>query len=136
MRAHNWPTKLAFFFAEKETQPFNWKENNCAFFAADWINICCGFDPVKDFRELSARELLDFSREQPLATIIAAKCAEIGWSEQPVAFAQRGDLMENVERAEGCPALGVCNGALSGFAGPTGVLWIPTLECQRAWRVE
>ena len=49
------------------------------------------------------------------------------------AHARRGDLV--AMDADGGPALGVCLGAQSVFASPTGLDFRPTLTARRAWRI-
>lgn len=125
--------KLAYFFREKHSLQFDWRSNNCAFFAADWIAILTGADPCEEYRKLSGRGLVKWMRENSLADVIVATCQQHGWAEVKVPFAQRGDLVQTDQ--EGTPALGVCNGLRSGFSGPDGLTYLPTLNCQRAWRI-
>ncbi len=134
MSSNDWTIKLALFFEEKRTQQFNWRENNCCFFACDWIAIRKGFDPAARFRNVPARVLARFVRERPLSETIDAACLKYGFAPVPLAFAQRGDLIETMEH--GAPALGVCNGRLSGFPGQEGLVFVATLKCNRAWRIK
>ena len=135
-RRDNWPARLALFVEEKRAQPFDWAENNCAFFACDWVAILTGVDPARPWRPevdsalTAARVLGSLGGIEAIAT---KTFAEHGWPEAPVAMARRGDLV--AMDADGGPALGVCLGAQSVFASPTGLDFRPTLTARRAWRI-
>lgn len=129
----DYTTKLAFFFREKHSLPFNWQTNNCAFFAADWAAILTGTDPIPEFREMSAKNLVRYMNAHDLAVVIKERCALLGWPLVPLTFARRGDMVQT--EIDATPALGVCNGHMSGFPGLTGLVYFPTLKCQRAWRI-
>lgn len=135
-RPENWPERLHLFFAEKGPQPFDWRMNNCCFFACDWLAILTGDDPAAPYRArvcdaLSAARA--FSAEGGVEAIAERICAERGWPECPVALARRGDVV--LVEGDGGAALGVCAGELSAFAGPKGITWCATLSCRRAWRI-
>lgn len=133
-RVNNWPTKLALFIKEKENQPFDWKENNCGFFTADWLTILTGTDPAKDYRGWTAEDLMALHKERSYGTLIDALAAAHGWPQVEATGAFRGDPVEAI--VDGMPRLGVCAGNRSVFAGPLGVVWRDTNSCTRAWRVE
>ncbi len=135
-RATNWPAKLALFLDEKRNQPFEWAGNNCCFFACDWLAILTGSDPAESYRSritsaLSAARVL--SEDGGVEGIAERICAERGWPEQAVKQAQRGDVVI-FDYPDG-PALGVCAGGLSWFAGSAGAESVKTLQCRRAWRI-
>lgn len=135
-RRSNWPAALALFIEEKREQPFDWAANNCAFFACDWLAILTGVDPAATFRgevdsALSAQRVI--AAAGGLERIAEDACARWGWPEAAVPLARRGDVV--VFDTDHGPALGVCLGAVSAFAGPTGVQFQPTAKCRRAWRI-
>lgn len=135
-RKSNWPALLSLFLAEKRAQPFDWTLNNCAFFACDWLAILTGVDPAANYRgeissALSAGRVL--AAAGGLERIAEEACARWDWPEVPVARARRGDAML-IDTTHG-PALGVCIGGRTAFAGSGGVVYHPALKCRRAWRI-
>jgi len=135
-RRNNWPARLALFVEEKRTMPFDWATNNCAFFACDWLAILTGVDtahpwrPEVDSALTAARVLASLGGLEAIAT---KTFAAHGWPEVVVAKARRGDVVAH--DGDGGPALGVCLGAQSVFASPTGLDFRPTLTARRAWRI-
>lgn len=132
-RRSNWPAALDLFLQEKASQPFSWTENNCAFFAGDWVAILTGRDPVADYRIMTEYALRRLSAMDYCSSLVATIAKDNGWVPCAPAFARRGDLVSFT--VEERPAFGVCNGLLSAFAGPEGIVYRPTLTCQQAWRI-
>jgi hypothetical protein len=135
-RCNNWPAKLALFVEEKRAQPFDWASNNCCFFACDWLAILMGVDPAADFRDevtsaLSAARALEL--RGGVDEIAIRACDRWRWPEVAPTLAQRGDIVE--VHTEHGPALGVCLGLRSAFAGAVGVEFRGTMSSLRAWRV-
>jgi hypothetical protein len=135
-RPQDWPMRLHLFLVEKRAQPFDWRTNNCAFFACDWIAILTGKDPAAAYRPQvdsalsAARAMAGLTVEQ-----IAEKvCAESGWPEVSVKLARRGDVL--LRDTDAGPALGVCEGAHVSFASKDGIILQPVKICRRAWRIE
>ena len=62
-----------------------------------------------------------------------------GFSEVPLALAQRGDVVSVDSGSEKCAALkvalGVCIGSLAAFASRDGLVFYPISECRKAWRI-
>lgn len=135
-RCNNWPAALALFVSEKQPLPFDWAINNCCFFAFDWVAMLTGSDPVAAYREratdaLSVARLVD--EVGGVEVFVEAEASAREWEEVPVSYAQRGDLV--LFDTETGPALGVCLGAESAFAGPDQMIRNPTSACRRAWRI-
>jgi len=135
-RCSNWPTELARFIAERRERPFDWATNNCCFFACDWLRILTGRDLAADFRSqvssaLDAKRLL--AAGGGLDAMAASVFAANGWSECEPQFAQRGDIVE--VQTETGPALGICVGSYSVFAGEAGLERRETNLALRAWRI-
>lgn len=135
-RCEDWPEKLELFIEEKRHQPFDWRANNCCFFACDWLAILTGKDPAHGLRErvtsdLSAARVL--KQRGGVEGIAEAECKRRKWPDVPVPYAMRGDLML-IDTPQG-PALGVCLGADVAFAGLGGVSFVTLAGCRRAWRV-
>ena len=135
-RCSQWPTKLAQFIAARRAQPFDWATQNCCFFACDWILELTGHDPAANFRPQvtsAATAARVLKRRGGVDAIAQKACAEVGWPECAPALARRGDVVEM--QTEQGPALGVCLGARSAFAGPAGLEYRETLLALRAWRI-
>jgi len=135
-RCDNWPLKLDLFIEEKRRQPFNWRTNNCAFFAADWLAIMLGVDLAARFRERvtsprSALAAIDSHGE--VDAIAAQELEHVGATEVALALARRGDIVTTDTRHG--PAMGVWLGHCAAFAGPEGVEFIRADQIRRAWRV-
>lgn len=136
MRTNNWPDKLNLFVEEKRNQPFNWRLNNCGFFACDWVAMLIGVDPAAAWRTLTARQLVVFVRDNTLSDL-ANRCAQANNFQQvEPAFVRRGDTVESPPMPEAGPALGVCLGFKSVFPGKKGIVFINTLVCTRGWRID
>ncbi len=131
-RKSNWPTRLALFIEEKRDQPFKWGENDCCLFFCDWISILTENDPASHLglrgtydSALGAIRILEGLGG---VEVLAQKVAEErGWSFVPVEYAQRGDGV--IFQTEEGPAMGVCNGQMSVFAGPNGIVFRLTKTC-------
>lgn len=147
-RCSNWPAMLDLFIEEKRHQPFDWRHNNCAFFASDWIVILTGGeDPARAFRRGVTSPLTAARRLRAaggLEQLAADYCAAHGWPECPVGQAQRGDWAMVMVDAAGivggqgaCAAyaLGVVLGRVVAHAGPQGVVFVPKALARRAWRI-
>jgi hypothetical protein len=135
-RCNNWPAKLALFIEEKRAQPFDWAANNCCFFACDWLAILTGTDPAAKLRKKvkSAAGAAKLVKARGGVVALAAEvCGARGWLECTPRLARRGDLV--MVQTEHGPAMGVCNGAQSVFAGPSGIEQRETLLALKAWRV-
>lgn len=136
-RCNNWPVKLALFLEEKQSQPFDWKTNNCCFFACDWLAILAGVDPAESYRPrvTSALAMGRILKEEGGVEAMADKDFPArGWRNVDVKMAQRGDIVL-ADTPEG-PAIGVCGGAVSWFAGPKGLSAISTIhQCRKAWKI-
>lgn len=135
-RKSNWPAALTLFLNEKQQQPFDWKENNCSFFASDWVAILTGIDPAANYRAsvdsaLSAARVL--AEAGGIESITEQECAANNWPEVSPRLAQRGDVC--LVDSEAGPALGVVAGSSAAFAGPRGVEFVPVSACRRAWRI-
>jgi hypothetical protein len=136
-RPQDWPMRLHLFLVEKRAQPFDWKTNNCAFFACDWIAILTGKDPAAAYRPqvdsaLSAARAMGGLTVEQIAERV---CAENGWPEVPMKLARRGDVAL-IDTDAGDLALGVCEVGRVAFASPHGVHFLPTKRCRRAWRID
>ncbi|MCK5641912.1 MAG: hypothetical protein KAJ19_14005 [Gammaproteobacteria bacterium] len=137
-RNHDWPEALNRTVTEARTMPLVWGQHDCALFAASAIEAMTGIDVAKKFRGKyktargAAGQMKKFAGGgiPELADKIAA---QHGFESIPVAFAQRGDVVET-DTPEG-PGLGVCVGAEFVIIGESGLVDWPMTEANRAWRI-
>lgn len=135
-RAPNWPALLTRFIEEKRDVPFDWANNNCCFFAADWCLILTGIDPAADIRADVKDKATAAAMITPLgglAGIADARCVSNGWPEVPRKQAQRGDVV--LFDGEHGETLGVCAGPQIVAPGPSGLMQLPMSAAKKAWRI-
>jgi hypothetical protein len=129
MRVEGWESLLDAHI--ENAQPFEWGQNDCALWSADWVNLATGVNFASQWRGL-------YTTEDELAALLAERGftshAEIptasGFPSMHPAFAQRGDIVMN---AYGC--LGICAGLESYFLMERGVTPYRTKKCTHAWRI-
>ncbi len=138
-RLSNWPALHARFLAERRVVPHEWGRQDCCLFVCDGILTTTGIDPAAKLFRGKYRDALGAARllkKQGGVEAIAVKvCAAHGFAEVPVAMAQRADVVLLDVEDEQRSALGWCDGALSAFPGPDGLVWHKTLNCRRAWAI-
>lgn len=131
MRIEGWESLLNEHIEQARKSVFQWGENDCALWSAEWVKKATGNDYAADWRGLYSTEAelqsLLSERELDLPEQIAD---EVGLPQIQITFAQRGDI---VLHPQGC--LGICNGLFSFFLTEQGLTSIPTGRCVRAWRV-
>lgn len=131
MRYEDWPARLAQFVIDKGLIPFEWRINDCATFAGEWVERCTGekkftpwySDPI---------ELRDVLNRQ----VISRKVSEIlGEPYLYSAMASRGDiaLVESDDRE--IPSLGVVCASHVAVPGRDGVLMISREKILESWKV-
>lgn len=104
---------------------FNWRNANCAHFAAQWAGVDLS-DLVMPAGAEGVRETL---RSAGVSSIREAVSARLGPSISP-SMAQIGDIVLAGH------TLGICNGRL--FAAPKdgeGIVFVPMTTAEAAWRV-
>jgi hypothetical protein len=150
-RVENWEMALHRFIAGRKAQPFDWRANNCCFFACDGIQAITGLDPAAESFRGVCHGALDAARlvrkHGGVEAIADAVCAKYGFEEVPITRAQRGDVVlldvDRKYRPSGSPgaglvtqaALGICTGLRAAFAGPAGVQFVAIMRCRRAWAI-
>ncbi len=131
MRNEGWESLLNEHIEQAQGIVFEWGMNDCALWAADWVNKATGNDFASQWRGLYTSEAeltaLMAERELELPGDIAD---DVGLPLMDVPFAQRGDI---VQHPQGC--LGICNGVHSYFLMERGVTRIRTKDCVKAWKV-
>lgn len=132
MRFEDWPERLNSKLQESKDKPFEWGDHDCCLFAADVALELTGIDYADTFRNKYSNAVEAMFLLKPYGGIEGYVTSRLGGSIN-VAMAQRGDVV-TTETEYGI-ALGVCNGLLSAFVSPSGLVWYETLECLNAWRV-
>ena len=134
-RRPDWPERLAEAVRAARGRPFAWGRHDCALFAFDCVRAMTGVDHLAAFRgryrsaKGAARALKRIGGVETLEELVVG----IFGQPEPIVAAQRGDVvLLDTERG---PALGVCLGARSAFAGPDGLAYAPTASARAAWRV-
>lgn len=132
MRKENWAKELSSTLETWQNMPFIWGETDCFHFAMACINNMTGRTIAAEinctystFRG-SLKQLKKEFQVNGLAEFASSLFAHI-----PLVQARRGDLV----LYQG--ALGICLGRKSAFMTETqGLMFMETLQCQDAWRVE
>jgi len=136
-RKENWPAAFAAIIAERRNAPFAWGSNDCCLFSCDVILAITGTDLAADFRSqydtvLSAARVL--KAHGGVERIAETQTAAHGCPEwQRVTQARRGDVV--LFDTDHGPALGICDGRVALFTGPSGLHPVPLTETRRAWRI-
>lgn len=110
-------------------KPFQWGTNDCCTLAHEAVYAKSGRDALRGFRGYrtkagAAKKLREKGKGTLLDTII-----DILGKSIPVASARPGDIvMLDAWR------LGICCGRMTAFIGDEGILYVRTLDCERAFR--
>lgn len=130
-RRENWPSLLAAFVESRRNSQFAWGINDCCIFAADAVLAMTGTDYAVAWRgKTTAMAAMRFARS--MGGVDALPSAA-GLELCSVASTRRGDVVA-VETEHGA-ALGICLGPISAFTGAGGLVFQPTLQSVKAWRV-
>ncbi|KQT10959.1 DUF6950 family protein [Ramlibacter sp. Leaf400] len=135
-RCEDWKVRLDAYVALHRATPFDWALHNCVTFAAGWIELATGHAvqlPPYD-GALSAHRRID-----AVGGLLAGARDRLG-APVPGTFAQCGDVVlvrlpSTEESLEGRRAFGVCIGPTVVAPGPTGLLRVPMVQAEAAWRV-
>ena len=131
MRIEGWESLLNHHIEQARLVVFEWGQNDCALWSADWVRMATGTDFSSQWRGLyiSEAELSELMLERGFTEPQDIPTA-VGLPAMHPAFAQRGDI---VLHPQGC--LGICNGIGSYFLMERGVTVIRTRDCLNAWKV-
>lgn len=132
MRHEDWATRLAAFIAQRYRMPFQWAANDCATFAADWIEQATGerrfSPPYTD--AMSAARLVESEGGMAAA---ASHLLGLGDPMEHPRGARRGDIaLVNVGGRETLAVVDV-DGAFG--PGPDGLMHAPRTAFVAAWAV-
>ncbi|CAN5264141.1 hypothetical protein BH10PLA2_BH10PLA2_00730 [soil metagenome] len=130
MKHQGWELLLDEHLEQAYRAPFEWGQNDCAIWSAEWVRKATGVDLAQPWRG-------QYSSETELATLLEdrgydspASIADEALPAIPVALAQRGDILQDPKAC-----LGICNGKNGYFLGHDAVITIRTLSCTKAWKV-
>lgn len=133
--------QLQAYLDERSGCPFSWARSNCCHFAAAWVQVATGTDPMAGLTPVTSafRARMQLRRLGAAAGLAGAWTAQ--WKRQPVApaLAQLGDVV--LVRADTVPGgatpgqtMGICAGATAAILGSDGsVLHVPMSQAIRAW---
>jgi hypothetical protein len=131
MRVEGWEGLLYEHIHQSHAAEFEWGQNDCALWSADWVFKAT----EKDF---GAAWRGHYASEEELQTLLnergysgAADIANEHLAAVPIAFAQRGDIVQHP-----MGYLGICDGVLSYFIMTEGITRLHTHRCIGAWKVE
>jgi hypothetical protein len=146
VRRHDWQLQHELFARQRARQPFAWGSNDCATFAADYVQAITGVDVAPDLRgyqtALEAGRVLEAQRAQTRAGLytnglFALATAKLG-EPMPPTLAAVGDvvlLMQDDVPKHRSHMLGVCNGTTAMGPGRLGILHVGMHLAIAAWKV-
>ena len=117
-------------------RPFAWGEADCVRFAAGWVALVTGRDPVAATagRYAGCREALRLMRRATgSADLVTATSVILGPPLESPLAARLGDVVA-ITTPVG-PALGLCAGAEVAAPGPGGLVVRPLTAIMVAWRI-
>lgn len=95
-RPDNWPELLHEHIIESAAKGFVWGENDCLFFAANWIEKLTGYDPVEKLRGKwsSAKSAYRYLSEHHASYMDAIQDAmgRLSYTEAAPVYLHRGDI--------------------------------------------
>lgn len=131
MRVENWPSVLMAMVEKAEREPFVWGKNDCCLWVADIVKAMTGKDFAEGMRgkystiEEAVEIYNGFSLLEYINTILENRIS--------INFAQRGDVV--MAKFPVGETLGICIGGMAAFKTLTGLIQIPMLNCDHAWRI-
>lgn len=121
---------LSTFVQSKEGVPFLWGYNDCCCFAADWVALRTGVDPMENLRGLTS-EFSALRRLQSLGGVIPAVSSFLG---ETVAKPAVGSVVL-YKGVAGSQTLGVCLGERCVLPGLDGPVFVESNLVSAAWLV-
>lgn len=130
-------TTLTEFLARlDEPRPFNWATNNCCSFAASWVELRTGKNPMAGLAAtpdaLSAMRLV-----KSMGGTLAAAWSK-ALNQEPIlpTLAQVGDVVLVPTEGVTGAAAGICVGSQAMFIDESGTgVFMPLSACTYAWRI-
>lgn len=113
---------------------FSWRVHHCGDFAARWVLLRTGRDPLAGLHTSGINPALAVcNRYGGLAEAVAALT---GAREVPHLTARLGDLVMMQTDSTIGGALGICAGREVAYCSQSGVAWASIMLGCRAWRIE
>ena len=126
-----WWAALDGYVHSRMDQAFAWGVQDCCTFAADWVALATGADPMHDLRGLDTA-LAAHRKLDELGGMLAAVDARLG-AHIPGGMAQAGDVVL-ITLASGSKAMAVCLGAWLCAPAEQGLAMLPITDAEAAWR--
>jgi hypothetical protein len=127
-----WWAALDGYVQSRQDKPFGWGTQDCCTFAADWVTLATGTDPMVDLRGLDSA-LAAHRKLDELGGMLAAVDARMG-DHIPGLMAQAGDVAM-VTLESGAKAMALCLGAWLCIPADSGLMTLPITSAEAAWRV-
>ena len=134
MRCDLWPSRLNEYLEAARERPFSWGGHDCATFVFDAAEAMTGEDHTVTWRGKYKTPAGALKQIKKHGVENLGEWLDKFYSRQPVAFAQRGDVVCVDQDAFG--AFGIVIGREALFVGQDGTETRPVAECDYAWRVE
>lgn len=126
-------TALIQYIESVKNKSFTWGTHDCCMFANNCMLAFVGEDFMPEFKgkytdlESAGAAIRDIGSRTLYHTMVKKFGRPFN-----IARAKRGDIIYKRDGLEG-PSLGICMGAITYFAGETGLVEVNTLECEGAW---
>lgn len=133
-RHPDWPTRYAALIAQHHRAPFAWGAHDCCQWGRKLIIAVRGVDPAQGWKLRPYKTAKGALGQLQRLGGIEQLPGRAGLEAIAVSYAQRGDLILG-EVQPGQLGFGVCTGASTAYAGEKGLVYHPTLNAQRAWRL-
>ncbi len=137
-RLPDWEARMNRAIDALRDTPFQWGRADCVLAVVDIVLAMTGSDIAGEYRgryteQRGAYRLLGKYAGAGLEAAAAKRFRELAAPEIVVALARRGDVLLFDGAAE--PSLAICIGQHAAAMGEAGLLFIPALDCRRAWRI-
>ncbi|WP_342617238.1 hypothetical protein [Rhodoferax sp. GW822-FHT02A01] len=127
-----WWAALDSYVQSRQDTPFAWGVQDCCTFAADWVTLATGTDPMQDLRGLDSA-LAAHRKLDDLGGMLAAVDSRMG-DHIAGPMAQAGDVVM-VTLESGVKAMALCLGAWLCIPAENGLVMLPITNAEAAWRV-
>lgn len=136
IRYPDWPERLHCFLMEVKERPFKWGEWDCAAFCGEAVKRMTGEDLYAEMKGLysseeEAKELIQTKGFDTYESILWKMLGE----PISVTVAMRGDVVLSTAVRSGHSVIGVSLGENTVFVTIRGLVWVPTVDCDHAWKI-
>jgi len=132
-RRADWPERLAAVLEAARNEPYRLGEHDCVRLTCRCIEVMTGVDRWPRFAgyKTKAQALRLIAKMAP--SLGEAVSYVLGRQPQPVAMAQRGDVL--LYQDEEGHHLGICAGSTMVLMAPQGLVFLPLAQALTSWRV-